>query len=389
MAATAEFSTFLDDLPKMKADDVCCRLQQLYSGWEPTFSFLRCVDLILTYLGIPETGSLRDAGLGLAESMQRTTATNPYHGPGHAIQVAVNGLVLGEIWKRQESETRGEYDSLCLALAGLGHDIGHDGTTNRDTSTGRIVPFRLEKIADATVRKLLSGTLPEPLVETISVMILATDPLFKRKIALAHDMAMLGCLASGGACLGLPAEIASVVQSPNKAVLAAMLVDADVLASAGLGADEHRRQTRLLEMEQGRSMRMEQTRFFLTHIVGESFASAAGRVFDPGLRSLRRSILGDEADFGDLGSPLHPEINSLYRGLVQDATVGGGPWGGLEAQVDGGCVRLMPSGLIVGQGEQGPVIWLPDVRPDWDAGPEVYLRCRHGVCSIRLIERSA
>jgi hypothetical protein len=175
-----------------------------------------------------------------------------------------------------------------LLLAATMHDIGHDGTANID-GDGRYVPYRLEDRAQQLMRSVLQRAgMTRESIDGLQVMLRATDPRARAAVRGLTDHVLDGLPLQAD----VPNEFASLLDDPALALSTALLCDADVMSSVGLTYDYYRRMSASLAAERGTTISEAETRTFFFHIVGDGFASAAGKRLDPNLWHIRAAVLG-------------------------------------------------------------------------------------------------
>lgn len=233
----------------------------------------------------------------LARIAEATMAGNDYHGPQHATHVLTNAMWLSSLLASNGEVVLDDRDRLKLLIAATAHDAAHDGTGNKGEA------FRLERvaadIAAGTMRT--AGCFTEDEVADVHALIMATEPMERRKVSLACQFAEAGapCL------LDLPEPMSRLASSPKLAVLAGILSDADLWSSVGAGIEENARQSERVAREMAKAGGKEYagidpaaTKFFLDNIATETFASRAGSTFLYALTDLRKALLGDPRSMG-------------------------------------------------------------------------------------------
>jgi hypothetical protein len=254
-------------------------------------------------------------------------------------------------------------------------------------------------------------------IERVRTLILATEPMQRRKVAMAYQAAEDGSLEEVAPVVGLPGELARLGTDPALARMAGNLSDGDLFSSVGLGVEENARQTRLVFQESGQDGQVDPAKvaFFLNHIVGEGFASRAGAGFLFSLGEIRRQSLGTATTEvlhaaitpagPEVHGPLHPDAMEKLRQLVTAMSEGGRALG-IEPRAGGGFTLLAkdgrlevcPSGVIAHKNmvsgrwtlgddvERGiPAVTAFSVKPDFASGPGKFLTDPHGICQV--IER--
>ncbi len=207
---------------------------------------------------------LTDVTRSQALMLQRHSAPE-YHNPFHAFEVACNVAILLDVG----ADLSPRYGALTL-VAALGHDLCHDGGSNRR-------PFHLESRAVHVVRSVAreAGASEQDQID-LEALIFATD--------VASARPTLSALIDGAAPPAeFPLELTRIVQDSELARAAAVIVDGDVLCSAGLTWEMHRFQSEALGREWNREMGARDAVFFLDTLLGRRFLSRGGQYFMPNL----------------------------------------------------------------------------------------------------------
>lgn len=214
---------------------------------------------------------LTDGTRSQAVMLQRIHSPE-YHNPFHAFEVACNAAILLDVG----GDVSPRYGALTL-VAALGHDLCHDGTSNRH-------PFHLESRAVHVVRGLAreAGVSIEDELR-LEALIFATD--------VASARPTVAALARGEPLPEVvPTELSELLSDPELARAAAVIVDGDVLCSAGLTWEMHRFQSEALGREWKRDMGARDAVFFLETVLGGRLLSLGGRYFMPNVeRNLERA----------------------------------------------------------------------------------------------------
>jgi hypothetical protein len=156
-----------------------------------------------------------DAGIGLGNMAG-------YHHAGHLCDVLLSSLYLACLVKLDRRH------SALLVLAALIHDFHHDGTGNGSE------PFRLEALAVRGASAYLeSARVTGEEQALLAALVLATDFVagcpFARACHAAHD--------SGQPMPAVPEqapELRKLLERPEFALQAMLLIEADILPSVGL-----------------------------------------------------------------------------------------------------------------------------------------------------------
>jgi hypothetical protein len=373
----------------------------------------------------------------LAQVAETSMDGNDYHGPQHAVHVFANAMMLSGLFAehgpaRVELDNR---DRLKLLIAAIGHDAGHDGTANNGQ------PFRLEAIAaDLTIGVMTDvGCFSAEEMDDVRALIMSTEPMERRKVAQACDLAERGMDNAIYAEIGLPEPMQRITTSPKLALMAGHLSDADLFSSIAAGIDESTRQSERVFREQAKAQGKEYAginplgqKFFLNHIATTGFASLAGSNFLPALADLRKAVLGDDrdltfavnhkpsyaggglppvaamfgiSDYPVVETPLHPDISKRFADILVRFNDGpdGGRILGITARETGGItvfgkgakLEISRAGVIMhyvmdkgmklaDDTARGiPALSVPEVKPNFALGAPGFLEDPHGVCSIK------
>jgi hypothetical protein len=254
----------------------------------------RFLDQISIEPDMPE----RRAGM-VAAVLAAVPCANPYHNLHHTREVLAN-----TIWLLQANAALAAEHVPGAApitpptaarqlLAATMHELGHDGTTNAATAaTGRrYMPFRLEDRTFDLMRSVLCRAgIDADAIADLHVMIRATDPRSRPDVRAMTDHILFGMPMPIGVCH----EFAERLCNPRLALATALLCDADVMSSAGLTRDYHARMSALLAAEHGKPADHAETRDFFDLVVGNGFASAAGRRLNGNLCCIRAAALGTQ-----------------------------------------------------------------------------------------------
>ena len=237
---------------------------------------------------------MQKAALSLADAAEQSGVTNAYHNPLHTLQVLSNAMYLVQLNQQSAldcaSHAKHLRDSEIMAvmMGAIGHDLAHDGKTNRDAQDER-VPFRLEQMAVTRTHGIMRAAgLPKALCDSVAALIYSTDVGEPNGPKVIARQAIAGGAASQEK---IPVQLQPLAKSPRLLAMAHILGDADILSSAGLTVEQLRRESGKLGIELGRSMGAKDSLFFLDRIVGPSFQSAAGKFFNPNLRAIRQEMI--------------------------------------------------------------------------------------------------
>jgi hypothetical protein len=234
-----------------------------------------------------------DAALGaMAQAAEASGVENAYHNPRHTLEVLGNAAALIQI-DESLAATRGRHTRILsereiaiVLSAALGHDLGHDGGTNR-TADGTRLPFRLEHMAVARTDAILAAAnISKTMRADVATLIYATDvgePNGTRAITKGLAQGTLDPAT-------VPPELRPLATRPSRLEMARILCDADLLSSAGLAASLLKQHNRALAAEWGKPVSPQDTLAFLDHIAGPSFQSRAGQFFNPNLAAIRAEM---------------------------------------------------------------------------------------------------
>jgi hypothetical protein len=234
-------------------------------------------------------GPERHAIAQLAEQADRSGLRNRYHNPAHTRDVLLSWITLATLHQGLPPHGRVELDRAALAaglMAALGHDLGHDGTFDGGGAADARVKFRLEEIA-ATRAAAIAADCGAGGAAFLVAAILATDTVDGYAALRRQGHSPMQTVASD-VHPGLAA-----LADPVCWLIAAMLHDADLMASAGLSAAEYDYQAALVSQERGgppETAAAAAERFFGV-IARDGFYSPAGAAFAPCFRALRALAL--------------------------------------------------------------------------------------------------
>ena len=253
----------------------------------------------LDRLGITPDIPERKAAM-VAAVLAAVPCTNQFHNGDHSREVLANAIWLSQANAvLAAAGTQGAAPMAPIAVARLllaatMHDLGHDGTANTVPTAGgddHYVPFRLEDSAFELMRPVLGRAgIDFAVIGDLQAMLRATDPRARPGVRAVTDHALYG--------VRLPAEVANEfahrLRHQGLALATALLCDADVISSAGLTHEYYLRLSSLLSTERGTTITDAEARDFFIGVVGDSFASAAGKRLDANLRSIRAAVFGTQ-----------------------------------------------------------------------------------------------
>ncbi|MCW0180919.1 hypothetical protein [Zavarzinia sp.] len=245
---------------------------------QPVPKLAPMTDWLLAGQGFPPGHPYRVAARPLAEAIEardQPVPVNPYHNAHHTLEVLLNAHYLAcrnDAVATRIRLSRREYGILCLAA--LIHDFEHDGTMNGAQR------FRLERhSADLAAPYFVAAGIGAEDRAAIDAIVLATDPagpnLYMKAL---HGQAFYDGPPPDPS-LAFP-ELAPLAGDHRLLRMAALLNDADLLSSAGLSVDYAAKQSAKLGAEGGRILDCADMLRFLSHIVGGSFTTRAGRFFN-------------------------------------------------------------------------------------------------------------
>lgn len=261
-------------------------LTELYQRWRadggrPSLQLLASAHI--ARLGIRQTDDpLVQAAGRVGEAVQQSMQDHAYHNADHVAEVLNNAAVLCEINQTRGAVALSRHDCLLIFVAALGHDFGHDGTTNQ----GEI--FRLESLAAGATQTAMRNLLCDADdVADVETLILATDPGPPARFVKALARWAEGRTDDPPDLEGMPKELSRLVDNRRLAVMAGLLQDADLLSSAGLSIRYNENMSARIGEEQGSAPSPESTLYFIDNIVGGGFTTRAGGVFDGNMLAIR------------------------------------------------------------------------------------------------------
>lgn len=162
-------------------------------------------------------------------------------------------------------------------FAALAHDIAHDGRGNSVAGTHE--PFRLEQIAISTTEKWLKEKIGvNESIKSSMNLIYATDvsgnPSPAHIVRMWHDHYFNG--AEEPNIVIVPEQLKPVIESTQDTLIAALLHDADVLASA-VSEKQHRLESERVAEELNGKMTPQNSLFFLNNILKGRMTTAVAR----------------------------------------------------------------------------------------------------------------
>jgi len=212
---------------------------------------------------------------------------NAYHNANHTREV-----LIGAVWLADANAVLAR-DRARLLLLAAQHDIGHDGTSNVITDKRgqrRRTPHRLEDNSFRLMEPVLRRAgLADAVIETLRAIIRATDVALRPAARRITDRVLLGRPESAPC----PAILTPLAASAETAAIAALLADADILASAALTREYQQAQNARLEQEAGARFSRADVLAFFDVIVGGELASAAGRLLGENLCRIRAAIASE------------------------------------------------------------------------------------------------
>lgn len=238
-------------------------------------------------LGLPPTDPVRRAGMAAAVLAEVRPAPT-FHDARHTREVLANA-----IWLAAAEQGLPPAEHALLLLAAVAHDIGHDGGTNRradESGTIRYRPCFLEDFALGFVMPLArrAGLAAERLRD-LEAMLRQTDIARRGSLTALYDGTPVAQIGIGAAAIP-DAEADWLRARPMVLRAAALLADADVLASAGFSARAQRRRQLRLARERGVPARDADGLGFLRDLLGGRFISQAARVLEPNLHRIGRAL---------------------------------------------------------------------------------------------------
>ena len=202
------------------------------------------------------------------------SAPLPYHNRVHFCEVVLGAHFLARSVNLEPAQ------HTELVVAAVIHDLGHDGSTNRNE------PFRLERQSHAYARPyLVRAGVSEVRLQRQLALLLATDIMN----GLPRVRAWFHYHAGQGPRPGAPEPDPAfelMADAPDLVRGAVMLTEADALASAGLTVERARLQEERLAAEQGRSVRAGDKARYLDTVFPDGFLLAD--LFNPNLEQIRR-----------------------------------------------------------------------------------------------------
>jgi len=224
----------------------------------------------------PVDGPVASALAAIARKVDagELSAPLPYHNRVHFCEVVLGAHFLGRL--------RGLTPAQHVELVGAAviHDLGHDGSTNRDE------PFRLERKSHAYARPYLARAgVSEAGLQRLLALLLGTDIVN----GLPRVRAWFRHHAGQGPRPGAPEPDPAfdlMARDPGLVRSAVILIEADALSSAGLTAERAQLQEERLAAERGWSVGAHDKARYLDTVFPEGFLLAD--LFNPNLEKIRR-----------------------------------------------------------------------------------------------------
>jgi hypothetical protein len=232
----------------------------------------RLAELTFDHLGIDGASPLALACRAIAADAEQWCG-HPYHGRSHHAEVAsaaafLAGRAPSDGWEIAPSS------AAELVCAAFGHDVLFD------PSASPRVPYALEAAAAGRAAGIAAAKgAPAVSVERIHALIVATEPSARSSL---RDML-------GGSCSSVPPELAPLARDRSLLRAAAILSDADLVGSSGLGVEWADVQDARYERETGVPASPASKAAFLEHLVG-NYLSAPARALEPGKARLQRHL---------------------------------------------------------------------------------------------------
>lgn len=254
----------------------------------------RVLEASLATLDIDPAHPLRLGAMAIAADIDRGIGAgvpDGYHNPRHFLEVVLCALELSRRARLPDAAT------LNVLVAAVMHDFHHDG------SAGGRQAFRLERLA---VRKglpyLEAAGATSAALQRIASLVLSTEMSLGAPFARACHAFHLGATPAPPAQAPLP-ELEALMDDPDLALEAAVLVEADVLPSIGLTVEHGHHVQALLAAELGQSLDAADKRRFIDAFgeltVGAFFSPNRRALLDDCLRRQPRNLA--QADGGGAG----------------------------------------------------------------------------------------
>lgn len=250
-------------------------------------------------LGLGPATPERRAAMVAAVLAQVTPAPR-YHNARHMREV-----VADAIWLAAATPELGAGDRALLYLAAAVHDLGHDGGTNERADRHgrrRWIPGFLEDRSLALILPVARRAgVAAARWEDLVAIVRQTDIVVRPALTALHDLVLggpvLGGADEGSRRPGALADkgLARLRSRPGVLLAAALLADADVMASAGLSRASQKLQDARFAAERRIATTSAGTLLFLDQMLGGRFITAAGRRLDPNLARLRAAIAATSA----------------------------------------------------------------------------------------------
>lgn len=237
--------------------------------------------LVSHSIGLPESDSLRVAGLAIARDVDHGIGAGVvagYHNGQHLLEVMLVALYLARLAGFDPRRI------ARVATAALIHDFHHDG------SKGVSSPFRLELLAAQEAQPYLRAAgVDDDECQRVLALVLATDPSIGVPVARACWARHAAGEPATPLAPALPPQLEKMLLEPDLAHEAVLLAEADVLPSIGLTLAHAERLQSRLAIEWGTTLGRDDKLRFIDHIVGEI---RVGSFFVPNILAVRQAYLG-------------------------------------------------------------------------------------------------
>lgn len=284
----------------------------------------------------------REAVLELAQRVIEDLAGNIYHRSEHPLHVAVAVQLL----LKYTTWPLGRRAALLLLIAALGHDHGWRGHER-----SKDYFFLERRAATATTEIMRNYGFSEDDIRDVTVLILATSPLYRREIMIVVDAVEWQCADKLGPAISLPPELTPLLQDPALAIQAGILSDADLFFSIALGEPSYMEMTRRVFEEQAfyadrpfKGVDPSKEQDFFIFVCTDNFASGAGTEFSESLERLWSRSVGTSLFIhsSDMSKRLRTRTafeRGRVRGFLFEAL---GGWSGYRS-----ALRLETHGHVV------------------------------------------
>ena len=251
-------------------------------------------------IGFGEGSNIFRAGLDIASDLDAGIGTgieDGYHNRRHFMEVMMNvtHLMLRNNAAKHNSIIFTGHERGKVLFAAIAHDFHYERGGNRDAD-GNPVPYRLEKIAFSKAEPYLKkyGVISHDVAD-IRVLIYGTDvsPASRAGMFISemHQHVFENHPKPDVSRVIHP--VCRVLDSERLLRMAGLLLDADILASAGLTYDYNRMQSRRLGIEWGKPTGPEDTLVFLNIVAGNRFTTEAARFFQPNMNVIKQQAERD------------------------------------------------------------------------------------------------